>query len=382
MVRKKRKSPERVLIYYFGFPHYRRVILELLADAEGLSVDLVSGSSTRAGIAVVQPGEIAALEHVSTWRIGPISWDRGIVSRAVSSTYSCVVVGPAVASISTWTIVSLRAILGRRTLLWGVSGKPGERSIKRVLQEVMSRLSSGLLVYGRLEEAGATELGLDPRKVERVHNATAAQTDVVGHREAWERVQSSLVAAEKGQLSLVFAGRLNPDKNVSAVLEAARLLRRDFPLVRAVIIGDGPDRSRLRAAYAEDCFVFTGAIYDSALLERYLAEATIVVSPSTLGLLALDAVRVGTPTVIPDNLMNGSEVDALTLGVNASKFHHDSAEDMAKAVRSLISSMRQVTFDEYSNARDRGIREWSPAFVAGRIAAAMRGADVSTTPGD
>jgi alpha-1,6-mannosyltransferase len=104
-----------------------------------------------------------------------------------------------------------------------------------------------------------------------------------------------------GEVLLVAAVRLSPEKApmrvVGTVLE---LVQRGLP-VRCVIAGDGPLRQRMERAAAGLPIEFVGFLSDRTDLARLLATADVVLAPGpieTFGLAALEALASGTPVVV------------------------------------------------------------------------------------
>lgn len=105
-------------------------------------------------------------------------------------------------------------------------------------------------------------------------------------------------------------GRLERYKRVDLLLEALAGLPAHRPW-RAVVVGDGPDLSRLRevlsrlsrqARHLPDRVTFAGRV-DDATLDRLLAAARLTVTTSeheAFGMAALDAVAAGCPVVASD----------------------------------------------------------------------------------
>lgn len=359
------------LVYYFAFPHYRREILAGLHARPEPTFDLIAGSSSRANIKALGSDEIDGLEIVRSFRLGPVSWDRGVVARASSRRYRTVVLGPATLSLSTWAILLVRRLRGRRTYLWGQCGRFGDRSVKRRVQEAMNRLATGLLVYGENEAVAATQLGLSARRVTVVNNATHSNQDVLDAADDSAQLARARAAAASahrdGDLRLLFVGRLNHDKRLDVLLSAARQLRERFPRLVVDLIGDGDARADLREQFGEDWVRFHGWVYDTEELADYFSAATFVCSPFHMGLLAIDALRAGTPVLVPDNPMNGSEVEALTNMVNAVRFRAGDVDGIGDAVGQWFSVVASLDLDVYRDARRTALATWDPAGVAGAL---------------
>lgn len=366
----------RVLVYYFAFPHYQREILEALLATPLATTELVSGSATRASVAGLDATSLPGLSVKPSVTIGPFSWDRGVALRAISARFDAVVLGPAHSSLTTWVILLVRALLGRRTFLWGQCGLLGDRSIRRWVQEVMNRLATGLLVYGEAAAEAARSLGTSARKVTIVNNASSSnrrydnqQTGVQSHERAVAAVKH---ARETGELVLTFIGRLTPDKRLDVLFDALARLRDNYPSVTLHVVGDGPDRAALASHPASEHAQFHGWIYDSEKLEHLLKQTTMVVSPYLMGLLALDALRAGVPVLVPDNPLNGPEVEALTEGVNSLRFEAGNAASLAETAGRWVEDVHSsVSLDVFMAERTRALRRWEPAMVAERMMKAV-----------
>jgi phosphatidylinositol alpha-1,6-mannosyltransferase len=112
---------------------------------------------------------------------------------------------------------------------------------------------------------------------------------------------------------LVTVARLVPHKGQDVALRALALLRSDFPTLRYLVVGRGPDEARLRTLASElgvaDRAVFAGALDDAAVAEAY-ATATLyvglsrvdrVVNVEGFGIAFVEAGASGTPSVAGDS---------------------------------------------------------------------------------
>src|SRR5215204_1828072 len=110
--------------------------------------------------------------------------------------------------------------------------------------------------------------------------------------------------------SVVFAGRLIPEKQASAIVPAVALARERIPELRATIFGDGPEREallRLIDVRGLEAAVRAPGFVAGELVEDAVKRALCLVFPSRregYGLVVVEAAAVGTPTVVvdgPDN---------------------------------------------------------------------------------
>lgn len=142
---------------------------------------------------------------------------------------------------------------------------------------------------------------------------------------------------------LVFAGRHIPDKRVTVIPAAIAAAREQLPELRALVLGDGPDRPALLAAIeaagVADCVEAPGFV-EAGEVEAAIGRAACLLLPSQregYGLVIIEAAAQGTPTVVaagPDN----AAVELIEPGVNGVVAASDQPEDLAEAIVTAVSS--------------------------------------------
>ncbi|MDD1694077.1 MAG: glycosyltransferase family 4 protein [Methanoregula sp.] len=112
---------------------------------------------------------------------------------------------------------------------------------------------------------------------------------------------------------LIFAGRLIKEKHADVLIEAMRILVRDKPDIRLLIIGEGPEEELIRdliEKYSLDGNIRVMGFLDThdTVLSR-MKSSKVFVLPSTregFGIVALEALACGLPVVTVDNPANAA----------------------------------------------------------------------------
>jgi glycosyltransferase involved in cell wall biosynthesis len=136
---------------------------------------------------------------------------------------------------------------------------------------------------------------------------------------------------------VVFAGRLIPEKRVSAVVPAVAWAREHILDLRCAIFGDGPDRPAVLQDIARDGLqhaVEAPGFVTQERVEAALRSALCVVLPSRregYGLVVVEAAARSTPTVVvqePDN----AAAEHIEQGVNGFVAPSARPEDLGEAI--------------------------------------------------
>ncbi|MEU1308182.1 glycosyltransferase [Streptomyces cinnamoneus] len=141
------------------------------------------------------------------------------------------------------------------------------------------------------------------------------------------------------EVRLVYAGRLSAEKCPQLPVETLRVLRRWGVAARLDVLGDGPERSRLRRRAAGLPVRFHGHVADRRAVAAVTAAADVALAPcpvEAFGLSVLEALACGTPVVTADR---GAAPELLAPGAGLAV--PASAEAMAAAVTGLLAQPRE-----------------------------------------
>ena len=161
--------------------------------------------------------------------------------------------------------------------------------------------------------------------------------------------------------TVVFAGRLIPEKQATAIVPAVAFARERVPELRATIFGDGPEREALLRLIDEsglDGAVQAPGFVAGELVEDAVRRALCLVFPSRregYGLVVVEAAAVGTPTVVVDAPDNAA-VELVEDGVNGFVAKSAEPEELGEAILRVHEAgpaLRESTADWFRRNRVR-----------------------------
>jgi len=233
-------------------------------------------------------------------------------------------------------------LLGR--LAAGFSGVPANLSSIRVIEAEhrfllpLDRITSGWVTrYTAVGEAvrrfAIEQLKLDPARVKTIPNGIDLRAFAGLEAEPVRREFRIPAAAPL----IGMMGRLHAQKGVDIFLQAVSKLRADFPELKALVIGEGPDRGALeRLAASLDlsaAVIFTGLRHDGPAL---LTALDLFVLPSRYE---------GMPNVVLEAMAAGKAVVAAAVGAVPELVQEgrtgllvppEDPEALARAIRALL----------------------------------------------
>jgi glycosyltransferase involved in cell wall biosynthesis len=183
---------------------------------------------------------------------------------------------------------------------------------------------------------------------------------------AWRRLfKANPVACDSGKFTLLSVCRFYPRKRLDILLRAAELLRKAIPELEIRIIGNGPERRRLRRLCAEldlgPVVRWLGDASQSNLAEEY-NRCNVFCMPSVqegFGIVFLEAMAAGKPIIaaraaaIPEVVRNGLLVEP------------DNPEALAEAILHLYRNPARRNLIASAGLQD--VEEFEMNRVAGRF---------------
>jgi glycosyltransferase involved in cell wall biosynthesis len=240
-------------------------------------------------------------------------------------------------------IISNRSILrwmrdrGRPVIGWSLGPIRNGNDLLGLVRSFYRQFSA-LVVYSQSASLSFQQLGLPAEKIFVAPNAVedAFVESLLNAPHAREEARAALrLDARPVVLSV---GRLVPQKRVDALLRACSHMMDSCQLL---IVGDGPDRSRLEtlAANTFPAARFTGDLRGEALGKCFLA-ADFFVMPGTGGLALQEAMLYGKPVAAAE--ADGSQRDLIREGENGWMLPSGDEGALFRIIREALRDPRRL----------------------------------------
>lgn len=357
-------KPAEVAVIYHMFPHYRAPVLRALARRPDYVFRFFGSHEAFNGILPYTGDELVTVAPTKFRSVGPFGVSSGYLSILFARRVRAVVLLGNPNFLDTWVAAILARLARKRVLFWTHGWLRRERLLKQWVRNAYFALSDRVLVYSDRARILAGQSGFDERKVVPIYNSL----DWPECERQYTDVSQSTVTALRSSLGLapdrpviVCTARLISSCRFDLLIRAsAEVARRNRPL-QIVLIGDGPERDTLSelARKLDVSLQLTGAIYDEAVLARYLYAADATVSPGKVGLAAMHSLSYGTPVVTHGDLDHQMpEVEALIVGTTGEFFRRNDIMDLAQAIEKVLTRgvdrettrrlCRQVIMERYT----------------------------------
>ena len=380
-------SHPSVVVIYHCYPHYRRAIVELLAQSKRADFTFVGDdheylhSVETASFSPNVRFHLAPARHL----FGPFMWQWGAVRWAICSRFDTVIMHAVPHWPCTWIGAIAARLLGKKVFFWGHGYLSRPQGLKGLIRRLFYPLPHQHLFYGRLSKAYAMDLGWPAERLHVIYNSL----DLVvqqGHRKS---ITPAICRALREELFgnadtpvVICTTRLIAMRRLDLLLESLAQLKRQGTNANLILVGEGPERTKL-ISQAERLGVrvhLEGACYDEARIASLIMASNVTVSPGRTGLTAIHSLVYGVPVVShgdPDD--QAPEWEAIIPGKTGSYFERGSAASLAVAMRPWLES-GAVTEQTRAACIDVVERFWNPEFQCGAIERAVCGDPATDLP--
>lgn len=298
-------SPKLKICCIFNFgPHYRLSIYQKLE--EQFDCSFYFGNKTFSKVKKLDyslvKGKVEELKFIHLF--SSFHWLAGAVRLCISKNKYFLITGEPYC-LSTWGVLILNKIFGKKTYLWSHGWYGNESKVKSWVKKLFFGLSSGIFLYGNYAKKLMIKNGINAKKIHVIFNSLNYEK-AFQIRKNLTRTNIYKEHFQNNAPTLLFIGRLEPNKKIGILLKAQQLYQDKFQLpINISIIGEGSEKENLIRKFGKSQNIwFYGACYDENKISELIYNADLCVSPGNIGLTAIHSLSYGTPLITHNNFAN------------------------------------------------------------------------------
>jgi len=373
-------TPIRLVVEQPSLAKYRLPVFRELASRPEINLALLYGEAP--GIPNVEPDGFNG-RHVPMWHrkiAGQIiRWHRAQWQAAGRKDADVLLFSWNVRYLSLIPSLLRARLHGKPVILWGHGYSKREHGLRRIIREMVPRLATAILLYDRTTAERLVASGMKRERVFVAPNAID-QTPIAEARLTWLADPQRLARfCDEHDLRdrpmLLFVSRLDPRNRCELLIEATAELRKQFPRLVTVFIGNGSEeRTRLQELADQlsigDGVRFLGGIYDEMGLAPWFLSADAFVYPANIGLSILHAFGYGVPVVTSDAVeQQNPEIVALRHESNGLLYRDGSVPDLVAAIARLLENRELRSRMSAAAMKTAEVEFTVPRMVDGFVAA-------------
>lgn len=267
-------------------------------------------------------------------------WQKGAIS-LVFKPYRQFVLTGRPTSISTWIILIVAKILGKKTYLWTHGWYGDETRLKKIVKKIFFKLSHSVLLYGDYSRNLMIKEGFPTHKLVCIYNSLDYDKQI----EARKKLIGSSIYQDYFQNNyptLLYVGRIQNVKKIDLLIEALNTLSQEGVYCNLVVIGPTIEDESIKELVDSYKLIesvwFYGECYEEEKLGELIYNADVCVSPGNVGLTVMHCLVYGTPVITHNNSTNQMpEFEAIEQGVTGDFFEEGSVTDLCDKIKTWIS---------------------------------------------
>lgn len=376
---RRESAPTRTVVIYHFFPHYRKAVVDMLAQSE--TVDFTFVGDDRDYLRSIAPAKFG--EHVkfrlarTRHLFGPFMWQWGAISWAIRPEFDVVVMHAVPHWPCTWAGALLARLAGKRVIFWGHGYLYRPVGLKGLLRRLFYAIPHAHMVYGDRAKLIAESTGWPRRPVTVIYNSLDSDHQRELRNRLSARATSEVRQALFGSIGtpvVICPTRLIRVRRLDLLIEALALLAKRGAKANLILVGDGPERARLeQLAQSLDVSVhFEGECFNEERIAHLMLASNVTVAPGKVGLTAMHSMAYGVPVVTHSNADSQMpEAEAVVPGVTGSLFSEEDVAGLARSIAPWIASPARDASVE-SACVDAIERTWNPRNQRRLIEGAIR----------
>jgi len=321
-------------------PHYNAPIYTLM-DKE-FNCDFYLGDRISYPIELMNYESLKGFKKTLNFKslVGNFYYQQGAIRLAFKSYKYYIITGEPFC-ISTWLILLVNILRGKKTYLWTHGWYGNEDNLKIILKKMFFGLSDKVLLYGDYARKMMIDEGFNPEKLIPVYNSLDYENQI-RIRENLKKTSIFSTHYKNDNPVLIYIGRIQSRKKIELLIETLNRLHKNKTNCNLIIIGKQTDQTNIQnliSLYGLEKYIWLfGPCYDENVLGELIYNANLCVVPGDIGLTVMHSFVYGTPIVTHDNFQkHGPEFEAIEPHVTGDFFIENSIEDLCIKIKYWIS---------------------------------------------
>ncbi|MFI3321890.1 MAG: glycosyltransferase [Rikenellaceae bacterium] len=336
MKRKDRRKPRISLVLNIA-PSYRHALLHRLDDSQKVDFFFSAGKYDMQIASLMKFEELKGFKHYLEPKFKGIKliWQKGWY-KLLFEGYDGFILTANGGIRSNWLLLCFARLMGKKVYLWGHGLYGNETYFQRLKNLTYMRLASGIFLYGNHGKAEMIKNGYKKEKISVIYNSLNRDLQLK-YRDRKEDFLFLRNYFGVEAPTLIFLGRLTPQKSLHILLEAIAILKAQQIIYNVILVGSGEQEKNLKERVEElgleDQVWFYGDCYDESMNATLFKAAWLTVSPGNVGLTAMHSLSYGVPVVTHNDFKRQMpEYEAIVDGVTGGFFNRGDAISLSDAI--------------------------------------------------
>ena len=326
---------------HYRFPIYRKM-------AEELTCDFYFGDRVERQIQTFDyqtlPGFQKKLKNIF---FRHFYWQSKSVS-LITKPYQYYILDGEPYCLSSWIILLMAKLAGKRTIAWTHGWYGRESHIKKIIKKIFYSLHYKLMIYGEYAIDLMRKEGIPQEKMYCIANSMDSE------KEKSLRCTMKDTSIYQDHFkntfpTIIYCGRIQKRKKLEMLVDCVKLLDQEGTKINVVMVGkdveDVDIESYAQKQGIKDRIWMFGPCYDDVKIGELFYNAHVCVSPGNVGLTAIHSLSFGCPVITHrDFPCQMPEFEAISPGITGDFFERDNVSDLSQKIKkwaSLNSNQRE-----------------------------------------
>lgn len=282
-------------------------------------------------------------------------WQKGSV-QLIFKDYKYYILDGEPYCLSSWMILLLAKLKGKKTIAWTHAWYGRESFIKKLLKKTFYSMHDKLLVYNEYAIKLMQKIGVKSEMYCIANSLDSDKEKKIRNNTHYTNVFSEHF--KNSHTTIIYCGRIQQWKKLEMIIDAIKALKEQGILINAVFVGKDVEGVNLegyaqRQQVSNQIWMY-GPCYDDNTLGELFFNAQVCVSPGNVGLTAIHSLTFGCPVITHGNFpYQGPEFEAIAPGLTGDFFKQGDSVDLTKKIKKWISlsptereEVRQLAYKE------------------------------------